>query len=1109
MSKIVNALGGRWRVARLPEWITYFRLQNLLFRHMRSCLPFCFVLLLAGSGVWAAGAEAGTVSFSREIRPLLAKRCGACHGADEKTRKADLRLDTREGLLHPDVVKAGDPEGSALLARILTDDPDDVMPPPDKGDRLPPEEIDLLRRWIVRGAVFEGHWAFAAPVKPEPPQPAAEDADWIKSPLDAFVLRGMQQAGMRPAAEAMPEEWLRRATVDLTGLPPALEEIDGFLAAAETDFAAAKKAAVERLLAAPAYGERMANDWLDVARYADTYGRHEDADCTTWPYRDWVIRAFNDNLPYDQFITWQTAGDLLPEPTRDQLIATCFNRLPQQSNEAGSNENEFRIDQVNDRVNTNATAFLGLTMECARCHDHKYDPVTMRDYYSLSAFFNNINELGLFAVYTGGVPPPSIILHDEDDEKRKAGLDSRMQEAEARLQETREAARERFTAWLQTRHPPRALPEKGLWQRMTGWFGTSTPPADAATAPEVRYRFESLIEKGLVNDGTLGTAGNVRLTTQLDAGHDGQGLILSGDNAVLIGGVDELSRHQPFSFGIWIKPRSKMDRAVLVHRSRSGIDAASRGFELILDDMRPSFALVHFAPGNEIRIRDAKPAPVGEWTHLACVYDGSSRAAGLELYVNGERVEAEVISDNLYRDIVYRKAWGDEDGKDGVQLDMAIGGRHNDASFRDGVIDEFVFHQRRLAAPEVRQMALLPDHSQPEDWFEWYLREVDQEWQTRFAALTALRAEENELSSQGVELMVMEEMKGPRRPTHILERGQFDQPAAEVTPDTPAFLPPFPEDAPRNRLGLARWLTAPENPLTARVAVNRFWQIFFGRGLVETPEDFGLQGRLPDHPELLDWLALGFVDGGWDVKSLCREIVLSATYGQSALPREAAWLESDPQNVHLARGPRRRMAAEQVRDLALAASGLLNPLIGGPSVKPYQPAGLWTEAGTQHTYVQQHGDKLYRRSLYTFWRRTLPPANMTVFDAPSREFCKARRESTTTPMQALVLMNDVQFLEAARCLAASLIAEKDADTRAAKAFKLLTSRQPAPEQTQRLADYLEAEKTRLQKQPEAAREFLAATGESPLPEGATEADLAATTLMVRLLLGFSETTTIP
>ncbi len=1062
----------------------------------------------AGSAFLGAVALGEGVSFSRQIRPLLTKHCGACHGADSKARKADLRLDTKEGLLHPEVVVPGEVEKSALLDRLVSKDPEEVMPPPDKGDPLTAEEVELIRRWVKEGAVYEGHWAFAPVVKPKEPEVVGEDASWKRSSLDAFVMKAMRAEGMRPAEEAGSEVWLRRVTLDLTGLPPMLEELDAFSKACEVDAVGAKKAVVDRLLASPAYGEKMANDWLDVARYADTYGRHEDADCVTWPYRDWVIKAFNENLPFDDFVTWQTAGDLLPNPTKDQLVATCFNRLPQQSNEAGSNPEEFRIDQVNDRVNTTSTAFLGLTMECSRCHDHKYDPMTTRDYYGLSAFFNNIDELGLFAVYTGGVPAPSILLHGPEQEKRLGELKGEMAALEKGMEAERSLARGRFEEWLKTAQPPRVMPKKSGWERLVSWFEKAPPPMVEGTKPEVRYTFDSLSKKVLKNEGTVEEDGEVRLNAKVAAGRFDKGLVLEGDNAVLIKGVPELRRYEAFSFGVWVKPLSRMERAVLVHRSRSGVDAACRGFEMVLDGMKPSFALAHFSPGNEIRIRDGREIPVGEWTHLAGVYDGSSRAAGLQLFVNGVEVEAEVVHDKLYRDIVYRAEWGDEAGKDGVTLALAVGGRFNDASFKDGLVDEFVFHRRRLSAPEVKQIAGLPDDSKAEDWFEWYLRELDEPTKAKLAVLEKLRQEENELSIQAVELMVMEEKKGARRETHILERGQFNQPGKMVTADTPGFLPPMPKDAPRDRLGLAKWLTAPENPLTARVEVNRIWQMFFGRGLVETTEDFGVQGKMPENPELLDWLAAQFMDGGWDVKAMCREIALSATYGQSAVPRDRAWMEKDPDNAFLARGPRQRLGAEEVRDLVLAASGMLNTKVGGPSVKPYQPAGLWNEAGTQHTYHQDHGENLYRRSLYTFWRRTMPPANMTVFDAPTREFCKVRRENTATPMQALVLMNDVQFLEAARFLAMALL-EEPVEGRAERAYRLLTSQRAGPEQVSKLAKYVQGERVRFEAKPEAAKAFLAATGEAPLKEGVNQADLAATTLMVRLLLGFSETTFKP
>ena len=1065
-------------------------------------LSLCFIASLTMNGM-AAG-----ISFTRDIRPILNEHCGACHGADSKTRKADLRLDTREGLLNPNIVQPGHAEASELLARLITTDSEEVMPPPDKGERLPPAKVALIRQWIAEGAVYEGHWAYNPVTKPALPVLHADDVAWSKTAIDAFAVTKMRTAGMTPAQPASAESWLRRVTLDLTGLPPTLEEIDAYLEASKAHPDKAKEAVVERLLASPAFGERMANDWLDIARYADTYGRHEDADCVTWPYRDWVIKAYNEGLPFDDFITWQLAGDLLPNPTRDQLIATCFNRLPQQSNEAGSNPEEFRIDQVNDRVNTTSTAFLGLTMECSRCHDHKYDPMTMRDYYGLSAFFNNIDELGLFAVFTGGVPTPSMLLHGPQQEAQLKSLRSAMRQIEQSLEQDRPAALKRFQEWLQTATPPQIAEEKSTWQKVSAWFSKAAPPSAPGIKPEIRYAFDSIEKKALQNDGSIPGQGEVRLNAKLDAGRFDKALVLEGDNAVIINGLPELRRYEPFSFGLWVKPLSRMERAVLVHRSRSGVDAASRGFELILDGMKPSFALVHFSPGNEIRIRDTQELPVGEWTHLACVYDGSSRAAGLQLYINGQISETEIIHDKLYKDIVYRTEWGDEADKDGVQLALAVGGRFNDASFRDGLVDEFFFARRRLSAPEVKQLSRLKDDSKPEDWFEWYLREQDRFWKEQTAQLAALRKEENELNIAAVELMIMEEKKGSPRVTHILERGQFDRPNQIVTPDTPAFLPPFPKTAPRSRLGLAQWITSPENPLTARVQVNRIWQMFFGRGLVKTSEDFGVQGQFPDHPQLLDWLASDFMENGWNVKLLCRQIALSATYGQASTPANPSWLSKDLENVNLARGPRQRLGAEQIRDLVLSASGLLKPSVGGPSVKPYQPAGLWNEAGTQHNYVQDHGDKLYRRSLYTFWRRTLPPANMTVFDAPTREFCKARRETTSTPMQALVLMNDVQFLEAARCLAASVLPHP-VELRVETAFRLLTSQRPSPKQVERLKAYLTTEQARFKSDPAATKAFLASTGESPLPVNVESADLAATTLMVRLLLGFSETTIKP
>jgi hypothetical protein len=1079
---------------------------------------------------FCAQTNSGSLDFNREVRPILAEHCLACHGQDAKARKGELRLDVREEAVAAGAVVPGKSSESGLIKRVHATDPDEVMPPPDssKGTPLTPAEMAVLTRWIDEGAAYAAHWAFIPPAAaPVPVIELGAEGGFVRGPVDAFVLKHLRDRNWRPAEPAGRETWLRRVTFDLTGLPPTPGETDGFLADDAPD---AFEKVVDRLLASPAYGERLAMDWLDVARYADTYGRHEDADMTVWPYRDWVIRAFNENLPYDQFVTWQTAGDLLPNPTRDQMVATTFNRLAQQSNEAGSNAEEFRIEQVADRVHTNGTAFLGLTMECARCHDHKFDPLTMKDYYSMAAFLNNIDELGLFAVFTGGVPPPSMLLFNQDEESRLAELRPRLRQLEERQAVLRGEAAPRFAAALKRERPPApatpapaVAPPAGWWQRLTGFFGgskpapaaSSAPPSAAPAKPVAFIRFESANDKLIPNDADPAKPAEMKSKAKITAaGRTGHGFHFDGFNAVNIDAVPELHRQDPFSFALWVKPSRVHSRAVVAHRSRSGIDSAMRGFELVLEENRPSFALVHFSPGNEIRIAATQALPVNEWTHLAATYDGSSRAAGLTLYLNGRPAEARVVRDSLYRDIVYREKWGDSIEKDSGRsvLPFSLGARFNDASFTEGTVDDVAFFLGCLSAPEI---ARLTDPTAPvaeESWIDWWLREKDEPWRALAAELTSVRAAINEIESNAIDLMVMKENDGPRRPTHVLKRGTWNQPGEEVAPETPAALGTMPAEFPRNRLGYARWLTSRQNPLVSRVAVNRLWQMFFGRGLVPKSEDFGTRSPLPSQPDLLDWLAVRFIDGGWDTKALCREIVLSSTYRQDSLPRDMAWLEADPDNEHLARGPRRRLPAEQVRDLALATSGLLVPTLGGPSVRPYQPARLWEESGTQHEYLPSTGDGLYRRSLYTFWRRTLPPPSMSVFDAPSREFCKPRRETTTTPLQSLVLMNDPQFLEAARVLAARLVAGHPAspEARIAEAGRRLTSRAFTAEQSAALLRYYHQELEKFTADPASATTLFSTNGEAPPPDPALPAaEVAATTMVVRLLFNFGETTMKP
>lgn len=1021
----------------------------------------------------------GPVSYNFEVKPILAEHCLKCHGQDEKQRKAKLRLDDRASAVAMKSVVPGKPDESELLKRITTTNEDDVMPPPKEHRPLSATQIGTLRRWIAEGAAYEKHWAFIPPSSPAVPQLKAHESRVI-SPLDAFVLGHLEREGIEPAPAAAREEWLRRVTFDLTGLPPTLAEMDAFLADAAQD---AFDRVVKRLLDSPAYGEHMAVAWLDVARYADTYGRHEDHDSFTWPYRDWVIRAFNQNLPYDKFVLWQTAGDMLPNPTQDMYLATVFNRLPQQSNEAGSDEEEFRQDIISDRVRTNGIAFLGLSLECARCHDHKYDPLTMRDYYSLSAFLNNIDECGLYTVYTENIPAPSLLIYKGDDERLHAEAKLKVRFQEAARAALLPAARERFQAWL-----------------------SGSPDAPKPAAPIVHLPFESLKEdKVLANVATPAKPGGVRLKTTLTSGHQGKALFLKGDNKATVPGLAEFGRTQPFSFSLWLHPNQPTKRAVVVTYSRAGLDAGSMGYELLLEDDRPSFAICHFWPGNAVRIRTRQPVPLQAWTHIACTYDGSSRASGLHLYINGLPADVEVVRDNLYKDILYDGSFNMKD--DVTASILALGGRHNDNSLTNASLDEFKVWDREMTPTEMAWEAGAVVPSKPDVWFPWWLREHDEAWQQATASLKAARDAENAIAMRMDEIMVMRELpEAHRRETHVLARGHFAAKGERVGPDTPASVFPFPDDLPRNRLGYGRWLVDRRNPLTARVFVNRIWQQFFGRGIVLTSEDFGVQGQLPTHPELLDWLTTRFIDSGWDVKALCRLIVLSSTYRQSSIPVNPALLRDDPDNRLLARGPRVRLTAEQLRDNALAVSGLLNPTMGGPAVKPYQPAGLWEDSGTQHDYVPSTGPDLFRRSCYTFWRRTLPPPAMTVFDAPTREFCKARREKSATPLQALVLFNDPQFIEPARVLAEKLVREFPSDDigRVRSAYRRLTGKAPSPQAEQILVKLLQDERNCFRSAPQDADALRSRNGQAPADTALDSVEVASTTMLTRALLGYDE-----
>nr|MBA2355588.1 DUF1553 domain-containing protein [Acidobacteriota bacterium] len=917
---------------------------------------------------------------------------------------------------------------------------------------------------------------------------------------------------------------------------------------------------VDRLLASPAYGERMAADWLDVARYADSHGYQDDGMRQMSPWRDWVIGAFNRNMPVDQFVTWQLAGDLLPGANTEQRLATAFNRNHMQSQEGGIVSEEYRTEYVADRVNTFGSALLGVSLECARCHDHKYDPVLQKDYFRMFAFFNNVNETG--QIPYSGVPSPTVTLSNAEADATLAALAREIAPLVEQTRPTRLASGAGFETWLAR--------------------ARQAPAARAVTLPRpiVHLPLDALVDYRLVNLATpkrSGTVGNEEERKKKTArvpvtvpGRIGNAQTLVGDSHIDLGGSDQkfafFERGQPFSYAIWVKLEKENVAGPLVTRS-GGVMNGQRGYELLLRaDGTMTAGLHHVAPDNSLEVETTRPLTVGAWHHLAVTYDGSSRAAGLRVFVDGAPAARRVLTDNLTRSMISEPA-GDWAGLASLRL-----GRRADETLSDVSVDEFRVYADELTAFEVATLAGVEDpighalqtadgvgagpgvgaglvrrtdangrtsptatprgdangrtsptatprgdadgrtsptatREDEEALQEHYARRVDHTASAARRHLQALRGKENAIITALPQVMVMRELPAERtRPTFVLARGAYDAPTERVEPDTPKAILPFDASLPRNRLGLARWLFAPRHPLTSRVLVNRYWAMLFGTGIVPTPEDFGNQGKLPTHPELLDWLAVSFRESGWNVKGLLRQIVLSETYRQSSVTTPQA-RERDPGNARLSRGPAYRLASEQIRDNALAASGLLVRTIGGPSVYPYQPAGLWEELATRNatTYVQGKGDDLYRRSLYTVWKRTTPPPSAISFDASERLFCTVRRQRTSTPLQALVLLNDPQYVEASRVLAARVMREggESPEARIRLAFRLLTSRAPRAEELSSLLTLFTTERAVFAAAPAAAQALGRVGGHRPAATG-TAVDVAAYTVVASTIMNTDE-----
>ena len=1033
------------------------------------------------------------VNFQSEVRPLLADKCFQCHGPDPATRLADLRLDRKEGLLGSRQsgvpVVPGDPESSLLYQRIVHQDAALRMPPEYSHKSLQPAEVETLRAWIEEGAEWTGHWSFQIPKRPE--LPSVSNEDWTRNPIDRFVMARLDREGISPAPDADRRALARRAALDVTGLPPKPELLGEFLADGEPG---AYQRYLDRLFGSKAYGEHRARYWLDAARYADTHGIHIDNYREMWPYRDWVIKAFNRNMPFDQFTVEQVAGDLLDNPTMDQLIASGFHRCNATTNEGGVIPEEYEVIYAKDRADTTGTVFLGLTVGCATCHDHKFDPITQRDFYAMTAFFRNTTQY----VMDGNISdtPPYIIVPRDEDRQHYAELRALVRETRAALAESAASPGEKFRDWLGA----------GRYTGLTGPLGMNGLALQATATHLIQGESKEPLS---LDEGVTVGAGPAE---NLEA------LAFSEQGHVELA-ASEIDTDRAFSLALWV--RHPKDAGSYVVASQTDPEEKMRGWNLTLGGRQIVFTMKATKDGEttsiEIRPNNQYQLEPGTWKHVTVTYDGSGERAGLSFYFDGERMPfqgseyfAKIEGGAApYRPILLGRGFYSED-KEVKHRGLA-----------GGAVADLRVYDRELSVEEANVIANWPAvkaarSKQPADLTSeeervlglHYLNVYDDGYRSRFLAVKDAEREIREVRRRGAVTHVMQERDGSSAEAHILFRGMYDQRREKVPAATPGFLPSDDESGPMNRLDLARWLVDESNPLTARVAANRFWQQLFGTGLVRTSDDFGAQGEPPSHPELLDWLAVEFRESGWDVKALLRTMLSSSAYRQAAVA-DPAKLEKDPENRLLSRGPRFRMDAETLRDYALAASGILVEKVGGPSVKPYQPDGVWESVAmlgsNTRFYKQDDGDKLYRRSLYTFWKRAAPPASMQIFNAPTREHATVARERTNTPLQALVTMNDTQFMEAARFLAQKAMRKET--TGFAGRLDYMTIRllsRELDENEQRVAKESFEQFRQHYEADEDDADKLLATGQWPLDEELPRPELAAWTMVANQLMNLDE-----
>jgi len=1043
-----------------------------------------------------------TIDFNLHVRNVLSDRCFTCHGPDEAARQANLRLDLE------DFAKAKIPESSGraivegslskskLIERILSTDPEIRMPTPESNLSLSANEKAILVKWIEQGAEYKKHWAFIPPTVENSNIQIPKD-EGGQNEIDYFVFKRLEQNGFAPNKKANKIKLLRRASFDIRGIPPNIEEINAFIA---DESEGAFEKVLDEMLASDDYAERLTLEWLDVARYADSHGLHADGWRNAWPWRDWVIKAFQNNMPYDQFITEQIAGDLLPNATKDQILATAFNRNHPMTAEGGAIDEEFRLEYVFDRTNTTSTAFMGLTMECARCHDHKFDPISQKEYYQMTAFYNNVKELGM----TGddGNYGPLLLLMDEETEQKVVTISESIKAKESELTKT--------------------LKESSA----IATFIKSLPP-QPAKGRIAYYAFDTIKKSKRKNKQEYFILDNDKNAffnkeTELVKGKKGMAIPINDEyNSPYLSNVGLFEMNDPFSISVWINTSKKVEKQTQTIIGNSGEkNTFWRGWEFYLNEENQlNVRLIHNLPENYLHARTNEAVSLNTWTQVAFSYDGSGSAKGVQLFINGKKVDTKIPHDKLYKTIHPVHGGANPPADRPLRLGKSNRGFTGEYGIFEGAIDEIQIFDRAITNLEAGILGeTIPNNilTKPVSELSPNEKQLVEEhlYLTKNIGLLKLqkelrdlRIEKMELINPVEEIMVMGEMPKPRK-TYILDRGAYDAPREEVSMATPEQVLSFSDDLPKNRLGLAKWLTDPKNPLTARVTVNRYWQMLFGQGIVNTPQDFGSQGSLPSHPELLDWLALHFIDSGWDVKALLKLIMNSATYQQSSLASKEL-LEKDPYNQLLARGPKHRLSAEMIRDNALHASGLLVQKMGGESMKPYQPKGLWIDKGNFSFHLLRYkptlGDSLYRKSMYTFVKRTSPHPAMIAFDAPTREICTVKRENTNTPLQALVLLNDPTYVECSRVLAQRLQKESDGsfNNMLTLAYRWLTSRPPKANEISLLEKLYQEQLEAFKKDPQQVKELLS-VGEYPFDESLNKNKTAAWTMVASTIMNMDE-----